>query len=114
MLELSWCWMERLTLISSGGRVPSWPWFHDTFAPLETEGLTNGGAVHGGSPCASVNVGGMPLLELEKVCVRVKPMLWVEPETEVMAPYEIPAPPRITVLSFIEYAKPKRGPNALK
>src|ERR1035437_7058411 len=113
MLELSWCWMERLMLKFSGGRVPSRPWYHATFAPLETEGLTNGGAVHGGSPCASVKVGVIPLLELEKLCVSVKPMLCVEPVTEAMAPYEMPAPPRITVLSFIEYAKPNRGPKAL-
>ena len=101
MLELSWCWIDRLTLKSSGGRVPSRPWYHDGLAPLVTEGLTNGGAVQGGSPCASVKVGVMPLLELEKLWVSVKPMLWVEPVTEVMAPYEMPAPPRITVFSFI-------------
>src|ERR1017187_2390388 len=82
MLELSWRWMERLTLKFSGGRVPSRPWYHATLAPLETDGLTNGGGVHAGSPCARVKVGVMPLLELEKLCVRVKPMLWVEPLTD--------------------------------
>ena len=105
--------MERLTLKFSGGRVASWPWFHAALAPFDTDGFTNGGAVHGGNPCASVNVGVIPLLEFEKLCVSVNPMLWVEPVTVVIAPYEIPAPPRITVLSFALYAKPKRCPKAL-
>ena len=68
--------------------VVSFPWNQATLAPFETEGLMNGGAVHGGIPWSSVYVGWMPLELLLKVWVRVNPELWVDPLTETREPKE--------------------------
>lgn len=61
------------------------PCHHAGLPPLVTDGLTKGGAVHAGRPFFTRNVGCMPLLELLKLCVSVKPMLCVDPVTVVIA-----------------------------
>src|SRR5260370_17317016 len=102
MLELNCRWIDRLTLLVSGRRVVSLPWNHDTLDPFETEGFTNGGAVHGGIPWLNKYVGRSPLLWLGNVWVSVKPMLWVDPVTDMSWPNSRPHYPRITVLSCHE------------
>ena len=42
--------MEKLKLSYAGSLVVSLPWNQETLVPFDTDGLMNGGAVHGGMP----------------------------------------------------------------
>ncbi len=54
--------MEKLKLLVSGARVVSAPCHQVTVDPFDTDGLMNGGAVHGGMPLLRRNVGVSPLV----------------------------------------------------
>src|SRR5579872_2332771 len=98
--------MERLILFVSGKRVVSWPWNQETVDPLDTDGLMKGGAVHAGMPWLRIYAGVTPPAGPARqvghpagnVCVSVKPMLWVDPVTDMSSPKKRPYEPRMTVL----------------
>ena len=75
MLPVSCRWIDKLKLLVSGRRVVSCPWNQETEDPLETDGLINGGAVHGGIPLSNRYVGLIPPLWFGKDWVKVNPML---------------------------------------